>query len=90
MLLTVTSKSKNIILGLKIKRVDYNKPNYMGHPNSCNRETVLCGETSQPHTIQIIRCIPVAVDIALYSRSMRHHYSWHIPYIPKYMTIPPS
>jgi len=29
-----TSKSKNIILGLKIKTVDYNKPNYPGHPTS--------------------------------------------------------
>jgi hypothetical protein len=29
-----TSKSKNIILGLKIKTVGYNKPNYLGHPTS--------------------------------------------------------
>jgi hypothetical protein len=27
-----TSKSKNIIIGLKIETADYNKPNYLGHP----------------------------------------------------------
>ena len=30
-----TSKSKNITLGLKIKTVDYNNPNYLGHPTNC-------------------------------------------------------
>jgi len=29
------SKNKNTILRLKIKTVDYNKPNYLGHPTSC-------------------------------------------------------
>jgi hypothetical protein len=30
-----TYKNKNIILGLKIKTDDNNKPNYLGHPTSC-------------------------------------------------------
>jgi len=30
-----TYKNKNIILGLEIKTVDYNKPNYLWHPTSC-------------------------------------------------------
>ena len=30
-----TSKSKNIVLGLKIKTVDCNKPSCLGHPTSC-------------------------------------------------------
>ena len=30
-----TYKSKNIILGLKLKTVDYNNPNYLGHPTNC-------------------------------------------------------
>jgi hypothetical protein len=29
-----TYKNKNIVLGLKIKTVDHNKPNYVGHPTS--------------------------------------------------------
>jgi len=45
---------------------------------------------SQPHTIQIIWYIPVAVDIAIYSRIMRHRTVSTPPYLPQYTTIPPS
>jgi len=81
---------QNIILGLKIKTVEYNKPNYLGHPTSClyshleqlcsisyswHRQTVPCGEMSQPHTIQILWCIPVTVDIAILEQKYETSYS---------------
>jgi hypothetical protein len=76
-----TSKSKNNILGLKIKTVDYNKPNYLGHPTSCLDSHLTAAvqhitqlaqidEMSQPHTVQIIWCIPVVVDIPIYRRDI--------------------
>jgi hypothetical protein len=73
-----TYKNKNIILGLKIKTLATTNQTIWVIPPAVQHITQLarilfCGEMIQPYTIQIIWCIPVAVDISIYSRSISYH-----------------